>query len=105
MALPLIGGFQFVQLPQRNLGPVLHRAAAQGMLPHVRRVLADGKARIADVDQDRRTALLCAADGYDSLKTLKWLLAEGRAQITERDNQGYSTLLLAAGCYGHDSFG
>jgi hypothetical protein len=71
-------------------------AARLGNLPRVQRMLADGNARITDTDSMRRTALLLAAAGSDSLTTLIWLLEEGGAFITDRDRDGYSALLLAA---------
>jgi hypothetical protein len=72
------------------------RAAFDGDLPRVQRMLADGEARIPDADRDGCIALLRAAKGFN-LPTLKWLLGEGGARITERNHEGHSALLLAAG--------
>jgi hypothetical protein len=73
------------------------RAAFDGDLPRVQKMLADGDARITDADDHGRTALLCAAmKGSTSFPTLKWLLKEGGACITDRENGGYSAHLLAA---------
>jgi ankyrin repeat protein len=65
-------------------------------------MLADGDARITDVDQDGYTALLHAATGEDSLPTLIWLLEEGGARITDRTRRGSggSSALLLAAMYG-----
>jgi ankyrin repeat protein len=72
-------------------------AALRGELQRVQKMLADGDARITDVDQDGYTTFLAAAmGGANSLTTLIWLLADGGARITERDHQGNSALLLAA---------
>jgi hypothetical protein len=72
-------------------------AAEQGDLPRVQRMLADGDARITDVDELGWTALLYAATGRcESIPTLLWLLKEGGACITERDHRGDSALLMAA---------
>jgi hypothetical protein len=66
-------------------------------LPRVRRMLADGDARITDTGYEGRTALfVAAAGGSISLLTLMWLLEVGGARITERDHDGQAALLCAA---------
>jgi hypothetical protein len=73
------------------------QAARNGDLLRVQRMLADGEARITDVDRLGRTALLHAAmGGSDALPTLIWLLEEGGACITEKDHRGQTVLLMAA---------
>jgi hypothetical protein len=71
-------------------------AALFGNLMRVKRMLADGEARLTDVDRSGATALLCAARGSQPLLTLIWLLEEGGARITDKDHEGNSALLLAA---------
>jgi hypothetical protein len=73
------------------------RAAFDGDLLRVQKMLADGDVLITDADVVGDTALFYAAKRIPrSLPTLKWLLEEGGARITERNHEGYTALLKTA---------
>jgi ankyrin repeat protein len=72
----------------------LLRAASEGDLPEVQRLLAAGES-VHQTDAYGSTCLLWAAH-MGMLTTVQWLLLEGGANIGDVDYSGQSALLLAA---------
>jgi hypothetical protein len=73
------------------------RAAGEGDLPRVQRLLREGKASITAVDRTGKSALLIAAM-HGRLAIMQWLLTDGGAKLSERTStqRGNSALLLCA---------
>jgi hypothetical protein len=70
-------------------------ASMAGDLVTIKRVLAEGTARIDDTDQFGDTALLLSAQ-HGHLDCVKWLLQEGGSKCTEADRFGCTALLWAS---------